>query len=215
MLLLSAGFLLLFATAEFLYRVVKVKAEISRKFVHLFTGVLTLLFPVFLSSHWSVLLLCVAFAMILLLSLRLGWLPSINAIDRPSRGSLCYPLAVYLVFLFFQYKNHQWIYFYLPILILAVADPAAALLGKRFPYGKFNVGCGHKTMMGCLVFLLTSFILTFFLMTRAKHVHLSTTDLFLASASVALCGTLAEALSGKGWDNLTIPLVVMGVMLLV
>jgi len=212
---LSAAFLALFGTAEFLYHVLKVKAEISRKFVHLFTGVLTLLFPLFLQNHWSVLILCVSFAVILLLSLRFGFLPSINAIDRPSLGSLLYPLAVYLAFLFYVYNYHQQVYFYLPILTLAVCDPMAALLGKRFPYGKFKVGCGHKTILGCTAFLLTSIVLTLFLLMNSESIAFNRENFLLTSVLVAISSTIAEAFSGKGWDNLTIPLTVMGVMLLI
>jgi phytol kinase len=77
--MLAGAFLALFGLAELLYHYLNVKAELTRKLVHAGTGLLTLLFPVMLNNHWLVLLLCSAFAVILLLSLRFNLLRSINA----------------------------------------------------------------------------------------------------------------------------------------
>ncbi|MBX9450243.1 MAG: hypothetical protein KL787_11230 [Taibaiella sp.] len=97
--ILAACFLGLFVIAEVIYRLFHVKAEYTRKLVHTGTGLLALLFPVLLSSHWAVLILCAAFALILTISLQYKFLPSINAIERRSVGSLAYPAAVlYLLF---------------------------------------------------------------------------------------------------------------------
>ena len=87
--LLASSFLALFGIAEILYHFLKMQAELTRKIVHIGTGLLTLLFPLMLSNHWYVLFLCTSFAAILLASLRLNLLPSINAIGRKSAGSLC------------------------------------------------------------------------------------------------------------------------------
>src|SRR5690349_8627227 len=87
-LMLAGAFALLFAVAEILYRVVHMPAEVTRKIVHIGTGCLTLLFPFLLHGAFLVGLLCGISLLILLLSLRYHWLPSINAIGRKSWGSL-------------------------------------------------------------------------------------------------------------------------------
>src|ERR1051325_2465256 len=115
-LLLATAFLLLFGIGELLYYVLKVKVEISRKFVHIATGFITLLFPLLLHNHWYVLLLCSSFCAILLLSQHFQLLKSINAIDRDSFGSISYPISVYGCFLAFT-VYHSYLFFYLPILI--------------------------------------------------------------------------------------------------
>lgn len=211
--LLASAFLLLFASGEFLYRVVKVKGEITRKWTHFGTGVLTLLFPVMLQSHWSVLILCSAFALILLASLKINFLPSINAIERVSYGSLCYPLAVYLVFLMYSYSQMKGNYtggmytgFYMPILILAISDPLAALVGKRYPWKPYRIGATHKTVMGSLSFFLSAVLICLMLISMSG-VELNVWRWLFIVLVLALVSTLAEAISGKGLDNLTIPLV--------
>lgn len=200
-LILACCFLALFALAEGLYHFGKVKAEWTRKLVHIGTGLLTLLFPVVLVSHWQVLFLCASFLMILLASLKFGWLPSINAIDRFSYGSILFPIIVYLLFLVFQMAGKGLIVFYLPILVLAICDPVAALVGKRFPLGRYRVlGCG-KSLAGSLAFWATALLVTAITVFALNHAP-SGTELVLL---VPVIATVAEALGVKGMDNFTIP----------
>jgi phytol kinase len=211
--ILAGSFLALFASAELLYHKLNVRAEFTRKLVHLGTGILTLLFPILLNNHWPVLFLCASFALILFLSLKFNLLKSINAIDRKSHGSISYPISVYFCYLAYDYCssrysnfNGNYIYFYLPILTLAICDPVAALTGKRWPLGKYKIGKDHKSMMGSSMFFLSAFVLSFILMymlNSKDHLLLTLTS----SAILALISCLAEALSPNGLDNLSIPLV--------
>ena len=200
-LILACCFLALFALAEWLYHFRKVKAEWTRKLVHIGTGLLTLLFPVVLVSHWQVLFLCASFLLILLASLKFGWLLSINAIDRFSYGSILFPIIVYMLFLVFQMAGKGLIVFYLPILILAICDPVAALVGKRFPLGKYRVlGCG-KSLSGSLAFLVSALLVTALTVFALNHVPFGMQLMLL----VPLIATASEALGVKGMDNFTIP----------
>lgn len=203
--LLSTSFLVLFACGEFLYHVLKVKAEYTRKWSHIGTGFITLLFPTMLSNHWWVLVLCATFAILLSTSIKFNFLKSINAVDRDTLGSLCYPLAVYTSFLAYVWKGNT-LFFFLPMLIMALADPAAALVGKRWPWKPYSVGKQKKSVAGSLAFLVVSTMLAvYFLggMTTSEHISLVLT--------IAVSSTLAEAFSAKGYDNVTIPWTVIAV----
>ncbi|MGC4040386.1 MAG: phosphatidate cytidylyltransferase [Flavobacterium sp.] len=188
-------FLILFAVAEVLYHSVKCKAETSRKMVHVFSGIACLSFPIYLKSHWSVLLLCVGFILILVLSQKLDKLPSINNIGRKSYGSWLFPVSIYLCFLCFQHFQ-QYNYFYLPIVILAVCDPVAALVGKRWAFGKYSIGSESKTAMGSFAFFISCLLIVLFSLG---------TDNLLKYIAIAAIAMITEALSKKGSDNLTIP----------
>ena len=210
---LALSFLTLFAMAEIIYHSFKVRAELTRKLVHFGTGLLTLLFPLMLDNHWLVLFLCTSFALILVLSLKYNLLKSINAIDRKSYGSISYPLSVYLCYLAYDVYHTQfkhvgtgYIMFYLPILILAICDPIAALVGKRWQYGKYNIGSESKTIMGSSMFFISAFVLCCTLLLFMNHSGKSPYGTILASLIIAIITTLTEALSKKGLDNLFIPL---------
>ncbi len=212
-LLLGAAFLALFGIAELLYHKARVQAEYTRKLVHFGTGVLTLLFPVFLQSHWYVLLLCGSFAVLLTLSQKFNFLKSVNAIDRKSHGSISYPVAVYGTFLFYTYgytddwsnrSEPQMPFYYIPILTLAICDPLAALLGKRFPWKPYKVGAGKKTLTGSLAFFTSATLLCFIILYAATG-GFSVTNAISIALLTGIATTIAEACSRNGFDNLTIP----------
>lgn len=211
--ILGCGFLILFAFAELLYHIFKVKVEITRKIVHFGTGIITLLFPVLLTNHWYVLILCASFAIILVLSLKYSLLKSINAIKRKSYGSISYPISVYICYYFFiSYKTKDitfgngYILFYLPILILAISDPIAALFGKRWPYGKYKTGNETKTLLGSTIFLLTAFIISFCMLMLMCNTTNHLIKTLITSLALATITTVTEGLCTKGTDNLFIPL---------
>lgn len=203
--ILAGSFLLLFAIAEGMYHYMHIKAELTRKTVHFGTGVLTLLFPVLLKNHWLVLFLCSSFAVILIFSLKFNLLKSINAIDRKSAGSICYPISVYICYFVYEQYNYSYHYFYVPILILAICDPIAALFGKKWPLGKYKVGNSHKTILGSSMFFLSSFLLTLFLYLYSVQIT-STFTFLLTCLVVSSVTTIVEAFSKNGYDNITIPL---------
>ena len=205
MLILGSAFLALFGIAELLYHRFKVRVEITRKIVHIVTGLITLTFPVLLNNHWLVLLLCTSFAVILIVSLKFNLLKSINAIERESVGSICYPIAVYGCYLAFVYFHH-YTNFYLPILILAICDPIAALVGKRWPLFPYRVGKDKKTLMGSSMFLLSALMLCYFLGVGFER---GVDFTFVQVVTIALIATSAEAVSRRGYDNITIPAAVL------
>ncbi len=204
--LLGLAFLVLFALAEFLYHVIQLPAEFTRKLVHLFTGFLTLLFPVLLSHHLWVLLLCASFALILWISLRYEWIPSINKIERKSYGSLAYPASVYACFLVYVWMGYAIEFFYVPILLLAVCDPLAAWVGKKWPQGVFYVAGGQKTWSGTFGFFSSAMLLLMIIFTLIPQQGSGLEKIFW-SVLIALPTALAEAYVGKGYDNVSIPVV--------
>lgn len=209
---LAAMFLLLFVITEFLYHKLKVKAELTRKVAHFGTGIITLLFPVMLNNHWLVLLLCAGFDVILIMSVKHNLLNSINSIERISYGSILYPIAVYGCYLVYEYFGKNLLFFYLPVLTLAICDPVAALFGKRWPYGNFHIGDDRKTVTGSFTFFISSIaasiILFYFLSNKSLNDNLPIILL------IAVAGTITEAISIRGIDNITIPASVILVLTL-
>jgi phytol kinase len=201
--ILGAGFLLIFALGELMYHGLHLPTEITRKFVHLSSGLLTLTFPLWLSVHWYVLALCSLFALILIASQKYDFLKSINKVNRITRGSYLFPASVYGSYLLFSYYN-DLLFFFLPILILAISDPLAALFGKRFPFGKFKVGKEHKTMIGSGAFLVSALIISVILFSLQGN--LSGIEISAFSFGISFVSCSAEAMSRNGWDNISIPL---------
>lgn len=199
---LALAYLLLFSSAEFIYHRWKVKAEVTRKYVHIITGILALSFPVLITNHWLVLLLCASFFVILILTISSPFLRSIHGVDRKTSGSILYPIIVYACYLS-QAHFGLLVFYYLPILILALSDPFAAFVGKSRPYGSYTVFAMSKTLSGSLAFFFSALVLCLGLFMGLEN--MPGLEAFILGASLALACTLAEAISHKGFDNLTIP----------
>lgn len=212
---LSAAFLALFIIAEILYRAVHVPAEYTRKLVHAGTGLLTLLFPVVLSEVWQVGILCGSFLFLLIASLRMKWLPSINAVTRKTAGSWLYPIIVWLCFVFYRHVGeatdalfHPLYYFYLPLLLLAFCDPIAALAGGYWKTRHPQTAPG-KTFAGSFSFFGMALIICIVLANALTYHRMPASAFFATGTAIAFATTLAERFSDKGWDNFTIPAVAM------
>lgn len=201
---LTLAFLVLFGIAEVLYHKLQISVEYTRKLVHIGTGLLTMLFPIVFTHYVWVIVICAAFLGLLILSLKYNLLLSINNIKRNSYGSVSYPIVVIITFLFYYFRKTNlttdYYLFYFPILTMALADPAAALVGKLYPFGTFSLGREQKTVSGSLAFFLITLLLSFFLLPT------KTTVILMLFSIVA---TVVEACSGKGLDNLTIPIAII------
>ncbi len=209
---LSAAFLTLFAVAEFLYHRTGVPAEHTRKIVHAGTGFLTLLFPLTLQHPWQVAVLCGSFLALLLITMRTGWLPSVNAVPRKTWGSALYPLIVLSVFWFYSFMRaraagcNPLLYFYLPVLILAVCDPLAALVGQRASR-RSGANAEGKTWAGSFAFFQSALLISALVLFLCCGVFVHVGRTIGTAGALAMCTTLAERWSSRGWDNFTIPAV--------
>jgi phytol kinase len=201
--LLSLLFLALLAAAELWRRVARPDPEWTRKLVHLGGGIVCLFFPFFVRSPWVVLAMASALSALFALGSRLGFLQSLHGVRRTSRGAEYYPLAIFLVFLLA--RDRPWLYVSC-VLVLAVSDALAALIGSRYGVIRYQVEDDSKSLEGSLVFLFTTFLavhLPALLMTELPR-----PTVVLAATLVALIVTGLEVVCLQGTDNLYVPLTV-------
>ena len=194
------SFLCLFGVGEILKEKLKIESEYTRKLIHLITGLIVLLFPFYFSNPISVFLLCSSFLILLSMSKKHKMLNSINGIKRKSYGSEYYPISVFICFLVYYFQQNI-VYYYLPILILAIADPLAAIVGMKTQFIKFKLGGEYKTIGGSIAFIFVALIIT--------TLTFYSLDLKVTIGSVLIISiitTMVEAISKKGSDNLWIPI---------
>lgn len=199
--------LLLLAFNEINYRRLKVKGEFTRKFAHFTATIAVVPFPYIFSSHWYVFALAFIFFLALFLTQYSKQLNSIHDIDRKSIGSYLLPASIYLTFLMSDKLDSKFL-FILPMLILGISDPMAAIVGISFKKNNhlikvFGIDTG-KSVFGSAAFLITSFIISLIALYFNRGVFNVTT--FYIGLAVAVVSTLAEMFSWRGSDNLTIPL---------
>lgn len=211
--LLGISILLIFN--ELNYRRLQVRGEITRKFAHFTATLATVPFPYIFTNHWYVLILAVIFFAVLFFTQHGKQLKSIHDIERKSVGSYLLPLSIYLTFLISVTFHNKFLYI-LPMLILAVCDPMAAILGMSTKKNNGRIKLfgikTQKTVIGTGAFLVTSFVISLI----ALYFHRELFDLktFWLALAVSAVGTLAELAAWRGSDNLSIPLGVVLVLVL-
>ena len=181
--------------------------ETSRKLFHIGGGLTTLTFPWVFASAWPIVLL-VLITIPSLLALKYirtfkGNLGSVlYRVDRKSFGEIYFPLSVCLLFVF---AHGNALLFIIPILILTLADPVAAVIGGHYGRLCYVVTKGQKSVEGSAAFFLVAFpsvLIPLLLFTATGHV-----EAVLISALVGLLVMIAEAVAWEGLDNLFIPIV--------
>ena len=203
--LFLAGFWIIIQLSEFLFYTFKVKAEITRKIAHILGSLSSLGFPFIFQSHWYVLFICIVFFLLLLYSKQKGVYNSIDFIQRDSSGSFLLPIAIYLLYFFYETTQDR-MSFILPVLILGISDPLAGLVGTGFKHAikiKVFTLVLQKTYIGSFTFFISTFILT---VSTFIFFDFSSSTFLFSGFYIAIALTLVEIFSGRGWDNLTIPL---------
>lgn len=180
-------------------------AEVQRKLVHVGTGMFALTLPWLFSRDWPIFALLAA-TLVVMAILRLPALSSsgigatIHGVERRSLGDFYLTLSVGIVFVL---SEREPVLYILPLAILTLSDAAAALAGSSYGRRRFFVEDGEKTIEGSVIFFMVTMILSMVLLlvlTDVPRVNVVTLSLMIAAF-----GTLIEAESWRGLDNLFLP----------
>jgi phytol kinase len=119
-------------------------------------------------------------------------------------GLLLYAISYTVLALFFSAKPYIITAGILP---MAFGDAAASIVGQKSGHHKFR-RIPNKSYEGSIAMFLTTFItVTFSLLLFSYLCPFSIPILVIASLGVAVVATTLEALTPKGLDNLTVPLI--------
>ena len=178
-------------------------AEVQRKLVHIGTGLYALVLPWIFPQHWPVyVLVTVTLLVMLVLRLpgsRLGG--TLHGVDRQSYGDLL--LAVSVGLCLFLAGDRLFLYV-LPIAVLTLADAAAALAGSTYGRRFFPVEDSQKSIEGSTVFFAVTLLVS--MVCLMLMTALPPLNILVLSVLVAAFGTLVEAASWRGFDNMFLPL---------
>lgn len=179
--------------------------EVVRKLLHIGMGLALLPAPWLFDANWPALILVVVTTPALLAlrtaHLRGLWGDVLGGVERwQSLGEVYFVGGVATLFLL---AGDDPLRFSIPILLLALADSAAALAGIRWGSRRTITVAGDKTLEGSLAFLVAAFFcvqLPLLLFSPLRPVETLLTALLLS-----LLLMLVEAVAGRGLDNFFIP----------
>ena len=136
--------------------------EWTRKIAHVAMGGVTLTFPWVFDAVWPVAVLSsLAFGLMVLIRvytpLRASMGEALYGVDRASYGELCFPVAIGFLFVL---SEGDPFFFCVPIMLLGLADPAAAVIGLRHGQVLYPTDDGIKSGEGSAGFFLVAFFCT-------------------------------------------------------
>jgi dolichol kinase len=200
---LSLGLIfLLLIINELAWRRGKLEAEEARKVIHVMVGAFIAFWPLYMSWK-SIQILSGVLFLGIFISYKYGVFGAIHNVKRKTAGELWYPIGIGLAA---TLTIQPWI-FTVAILHLALADGFAAVLGRRYGIMHYRIGPHTRSVLGSFVFLIISSVLC-----MMAYIVLSEELPGISLAVFAITPFLAtavESISRHGFDNVTIPLIVV------
>ena len=181
--------------------------ELRRKALHVGVGLTALAFPTLFRDPWTI---------TIALGLILAWMTAVRSIgplrerfggvlhdtDRKTHGEIYFALALAVLLMA---SAGEPLHYIIPVLILTLADAAAAIVGRAWPIGRLGGFAGDKTQSGCATFFVVAYLITVAVLSAMSPIGP------VAAISVALVVAastcIAETLSHRGVDNVVVPLV--------
>ncbi len=187
--------------------------ELVRKVAHVGMGMTTLGFPWLFDRAWPAWALC-AGSLTLLTAVR-WWRPLraplggvLGGVGRGGAGEFYFAVAVAIVFTATVGETSAAggfnLLYFVPVLILTLADATGALVGVRYGRARYTAGDGHKSVEGSLAFFVVAFFSTHVPLLLASGT--GRVESLLIGMLLGLLVMLLEAVGGHGTDNLLVPL---------
>ncbi len=175
--------------------------ELSRKVVHIGTGPII---PIALgvNIHKEQALFVASIITILLcLNHRFKFIEAVENIKRKSFGTIAYALSISILIAFYWNKNPNAIV--AGVLVMALGDGFAGLIGSRINSFTWLIFGQKKSLYGTLTMLLVS-IISLYTINLLNGYPISTQEVFI----IGIIGVICEQIGQLGIDNLTVPLLV-------
>lgn len=180
----------------------KFDKEASRKFIHILLANWWLIAMAFFNNIWFALVPPIAFVIINYISYKGNVIKVMERDDESGLGTVYFAASlIVLVVLSFGLKNNPLIGL-VGFFIMAYGDGFAAVVGKGVESKKVKIFGDTKSVAGSSVMFVMSFIITL-----AVFVYSNTSWFIVKSIVIAIVATILEAISAKGTDNITVPVI--------
>ena len=204
----SIGYVLILGSAEIMYYRTGFRSEYTRIISHLLTGILSLFLITSFSSPWLVPALCIQSSLFLYAIKKMELFDSHNTVNRKTAGSILFFPGILIAYMFSLFYDSVALYI-LPVTILSISDPFAALAGLDRKTGFWSSSKKgillKKTYAGSITFFISALIILFAGIPIFFEIQFY--QLLIYSIVIAIVTTTAELVSSHGIDNITIPLV--------
>lgn len=190
--------------------------EASRKFIHIMLGNWWFIAMYFFTNVWFCAFVPATFIVINYLSYKKDIIKVMERDEQDGFGTVYYAvtLLILVIVSFGIYKMPSL--GLIPNLVMAYGDGLAALVGKSIKSKRYKIGDTKKSLAGsATMFIISTLLVGGYLAFWHSDVFLATPHWPLVSVLIGFAVTAIEAISGKGTDNITVPLSTLCMLLLI
>lgn len=175
--------------------------EISRKFIHISLAGYWIIAMFFFDNVICASIVPASFVLINTLSYKFNLIKSMEREEQDGFGTIYYAIAILVLSIVTFGIIHKPIVGLAGMFAMCFGDGLAAIFGKKFGNKKYKIGNTTKSYLGSFTMLIITFGIIF-----AVFSYLGTTYSIAKAILVAVIATILEAVSIKGTDNITVPL---------
>jgi phytol kinase len=195
--------------AELMRRQFSLSANVTRKIVHVGVGNWIFLWPFAFDNWYAIFIPPALFVALNYVSYRRELFKAMERNEKAGGlGTVYYAISLTIIAPLAMVLGKIWVAA-AAIILMAWADGLADPIGRRYGAHKYRIAGSTKSIEGSLGFFLVGIVvvtatLTFF----GAFTSLPTgVNISIFSLAIAAFGTLIEAVSPAGTDNLTVPIV--------
>ncbi len=182
----------------------KFEKEASRKFIHILLANWWLIVMAFFDDIKYAIIPPIAFVIINFISYKSNLIKVMEReeTEQEGLGTVYFVISLIpLVILSFGLTQNPLIGL-TGFFVMTYGDGFAALVGQTIPSKEYRIFGATKTIAGSLTMFLTACIITISVL-----VYANTAMWFVKAVGISVVATILEAISAKGTDNLTVPIV--------
>jgi len=207
------GISLFIFIAEAVRKLLHWSPEVTRKLVHILVGVLVFFTPTLFTAALPAIIVALIFIGVNFAAIQFGLLKGMHGTGRKTYGTVYYPLAFLILVILGWYGCP--IIIVTSMMVLAIGDAFAAIVGEslRHPHN-FYLTSDKKSVEGSATMFVSSALVIFgcLLLFSQANIggmelgYLSLISAFVIALVASAFATAWEAISSRGFDNLTVPL---------
>lgn len=177
--------------------------EVTRKYIHIMLSNIWFISMAFFDNFIIAAILPMLFVIINSLSYKFNLIKIMEREDKKEGiGTVYYAISLTVLSLLTFYINKPILA--LPgILIMGYGDGLAAVIGQKVKSKSFNILGSTKSIAGSATMLIVSLIISILIFS-----FIGIEYLILKAFLIAIIATILEAISVKGLDNITVPLII-------
>lgn len=177
--------------------------EVTRKYIHIMLSNIWFISMAFFDNYIIAAILPMLFVIINSLSYKFNLIKIMEREDKKEGiGTVYYAISLTVLSLVTFYINKPILA--LPgILIMGYGDGLAAVIGQKVKSKSFNILGSTKSIAGSATMLIVSLVISILIFS-----FIGIEYLILKAFLIAIIATILEAVSVKGLDNITVPLII-------